>query len=120
MSLVVLYSVCLNKHECAVVLTLFSVEEKCGLKRKKRFVCSVKIEIPTVEGTFHMKGDEKSRKKQAENSSAYHMIRALKSSLMSLVIKNLQMQESLEEKKNLQMQECSEENKRKRKRIKII
>ncbi|XP_019095453.1 PREDICTED: ribonuclease 3-like protein 3 isoform X2 [Camelina sativa] len=75
---------------------VYSVEEQKGPKNEPRFVCSVKIEIPTTEATFHMKGDIKSKKKQAENSSAYHMIRALESSLMSLVISNLQMSKSLD------------------------
>ncbi|XP_020888975.1 LOW QUALITY PROTEIN: ribonuclease 3-like protein 3 [Arabidopsis lyrata subsp. lyrata] len=79
---------------------IFSVEEERGPKNEQKFVCSVKIEIPNIEGSFHMKGDAKSKKKQAENSSAYHMIRALESSLMSLVISNLQMPESLDEKNN--------------------
>ncbi|XP_010441771.1 PREDICTED: ribonuclease 3-like protein 3 isoform X2 [Camelina sativa] len=92
---------------------IFSVEEERGPKNEQKFVCSVKIEIPTIEGFFHMKGDAKSKKKQAENSSADHMIRALKSSVMSLVISNLQMPKSLDEKKkNLLMQEESlDENK---------
>ncbi|XP_023637272.1 ribonuclease 3-like protein 3 isoform X2 [Capsella rubella] len=91
---------------------VFSVEEQKGPKNEPRFVCSVKIEIPTIEGTFHMKGDAKPKKKQAENSSADHMIRALKSSIMSLVISNLQMPKSLDEKKkNLQMHESLDDNK---------
>ncbi|XP_023637266.1 ribonuclease 3-like protein 3 isoform X2 [Capsella rubella] len=91
---------------------IFSVQEERGPKNEQKFVCSVKIEIPTIEGYFHMKGDVKSKKKQAENSSAFHMIRALKSSTMSLIISNLQMPKSLDEKKeNLQMQESSNENK---------
>ncbi|XP_010489176.1 PREDICTED: ribonuclease 3-like protein 3 [Camelina sativa] len=70
---------------------IFSFEEKHGRKNKHRFVCSAKIKIPTIEGTFEMKGDIESKKKEAENSSAYYMIKALESSLMS----NLQMHESL-------------------------
>ncbi|XP_010467324.2 PREDICTED: ribonuclease 3-like protein 3 [Camelina sativa] len=70
---------------------IFSSEEKHGRKNKHRFVCSAKIEIPTIEGTFEMKGDIESKKKEAENSSAYYMIKALESSLMS----NPQMRESL-------------------------
>ncbi|XP_010481640.1 PREDICTED: ribonuclease 3-like protein 3 [Camelina sativa] len=91
---------------------IFSVEEESGIKNEQRFVCSVKIEIPTIEGSFHMKGDVKPTKKLAENSSANHMIKALESSMMSLVISNLQMPKSLDEnKKNLQMQETSDEHK---------
>ncbi|KAG7532659.1 Double-stranded RNA-binding domain, partial [Arabidopsis thaliana x Arabidopsis arenosa] len=88
---------------------IFSVEEERGPKNEQKFVCSVKIEIPIIEGTFHMKGDAKPKKKQAENSSAYHMIRALESSLMSLVISNLQMPESLDTKKNPSMDSDSVE-----------
>ncbi|CAL9241837.1 unnamed protein product [Arabidopsis halleri] len=79
---------------------IYSVEEERGPKNEQKFVCSVKIEIPKIEGSFHMKGDAKPKKKEAENSSAYHMIRALESSLMSLVISNPQMPKVLDEKKN--------------------
>ncbi|OAO93858.1 hypothetical protein AXX17_AT5G43380 [Arabidopsis thaliana] len=81
-------------------MPIFSVQEEKGPKNEPKFVCSVKIEIPNIEGTFHMKGDVKSKKKQAENSSAYHMIRALESFLMSLVISNLQKPKSSDEKNN--------------------
>ncbi|KAL9813223.1 Ribonuclease 3-like protein 3 [Arabidopsis thaliana] len=77
-----------------------------GQQNEQKIVCSVKIEIPNIEGTFHIKGDAKPTKKEAENSSADHMIRALESSVMSLVITNLQMHENLDgKKKNLQMKE---------------
>ncbi|CAE6219221.1 unnamed protein product [Arabidopsis arenosa] len=79
---------------------IYSVEEERGPKNEQKFVCSVKIMIPKIEGSFHMKGDAKPKKKEAENSSAYHMIRALESSLMSLVISNPQMPKVLDEKKN--------------------
>ncbi|XP_010481641.1 PREDICTED: ribonuclease 3-like protein 3 [Camelina sativa] len=78
---------------------VFSVDEE-QRPENKQYVCSVKIEIPAIESTFHMKGDAKLSKKEAERSSAYHMIGALKSSLMSLVIRNLRMLESLELKKS--------------------
>ncbi|XP_020888981.1 ribonuclease 3-like protein 3 [Arabidopsis lyrata subsp. lyrata] len=78
---------------------IYRIEEERGPKNEQKFVCSVKIEIPNIEGSFHMKGDAKPKKKEAENSSAYHMIRALESSLMSLVI-NPQMPKVLDEKKN--------------------
>ncbi|VYS69345.1 unnamed protein product [Arabidopsis thaliana] len=81
-------------------MPIFSVQEEKGPKNEPKFVCSVKIEIPNIEGTFHIKGDVKSKKKQAENSSAYHMIRALESFLMSLVISNLQKPKSSDEKNN--------------------
>ncbi|CAH2046367.1 unnamed protein product [Thlaspi arvense] len=112
-------------------MPIYSFEEVRGTPHT-RFVCSVKIEIPTIEATFQMKGDEKARKKEAENSSSYHMLRALKSPLLSLVIRNLEMQESLEKnlqtpessvekKKNLQTPKSSEEKKNnKRKRGKMI
>lgn len=57
------------------VFDSFSVEEGSN---GKRFVCSAKIKVPTVEGTLCMKGDERSKKKEAESSAAYHMIRALR------------------------------------------
>ncbi|ESQ39617.1 hypothetical protein EUTSA_v10000828mg [Eutrema salsugineum] len=107
-----LHQICMKKKWPKPI---YSCEEGGGTQ-EKGFVCSVKIEIPAIEGTFHMKGDEKPRKKEAENSSAYHMIRALRSSLMSLVIRSLEMQETLEEKKNPQTPSCSEEKKRKKKR----
>ncbi|XP_019097959.1 PREDICTED: ribonuclease 3-like protein 3 isoform X2 [Camelina sativa] len=103
-----LYEICAKNNWPNPV---FSVEEERGPENEQKFVCSVNIEIPTIEGTFHMKGDVKPTKKQAENSSADHMIRALGSSMMSLVISNLQMPKSLDEKKNLQMQESLDENK---------
>ncbi|KAL9282398.1 Ribonuclease 3-like protein 3 [Arabidopsis thaliana] len=91
---------------------IFSVEEERGQQNEQKIVCSVKIEIPNIEGTFHIKGDAKPTKKEAENSSADHMIRALESSVMSLVITNLQMHENLDgKKKNLQMKESLNENK---------
>ncbi|XP_023642626.1 ribonuclease 3-like protein 3 isoform X2 [Capsella rubella] len=70
---------------------IFSFKDQPGRKNKRRFVCSTKIEIPTVESTFHMKGDRGFKKKQAENSAAYYMIRALES---CRVISNLQIYES--------------------------
>ncbi|CAL9223042.1 unnamed protein product [Arabidopsis halleri] len=77
---------------------IFSFEEERGPKNEPKFVCSVNIEIPSVESIFHMQGDAKSTKKQAKNSSAYHMIGALKSSLMSHVKSNLPIEKSLDEK----------------------
>ncbi|XP_010441776.1 PREDICTED: ribonuclease 3-like protein 3 isoform X2 [Camelina sativa] len=52
---------------------VFSVDEE-QRPENKQYVCSVKIEIPAIESTFHMKGDAKLSKKEAERSSAYHMI----------------------------------------------
>ncbi|XP_020887805.1 ribonuclease 3-like protein 3 [Arabidopsis lyrata subsp. lyrata] len=77
---------------------IFSFEEEGGPKIEQKFVCSVNIEIPSVESIFHMKGDAKSTKTQAQNSSAYYMIGALKSSLMSHVKSNLPIEKSLDEK----------------------
>ncbi|KAA0055862.1 hypothetical protein IC582_014598 [Cucumis melo] len=53
----------------------YSIEKKLGPSHGRRFVCSVKI--PTCYGTFYIVGDEKSRVKDAENSAASLMIRAL-------------------------------------------
>ncbi|KAL1191659.1 Ribonuclease 3-like protein 3 [Cardamine amara subsp. amara] len=101
---------------------IFSVEEEKGPEKKQKYVCSVKIEIPSVEGTFHMKGDVKLRKKDAEYSAAYHMIRALNSSLMSLVISNLKMQKSLDEEKRKQnsLDEKKNLHSKKRKRKSLV
>ena len=49
-----------------------------GPSHDKKFVCSVKI--ATVDGVLHMMGDEKSRVKEAENSAASLLIRALQES----------------------------------------
>ncbi|KFK39367.1 hypothetical protein AALP_AA3G235700 [Arabis alpina] len=54
---------------------VYSVEDGSN---GKRFVCSVQIKIPTEEAPVYMKGDERLKKKEAENSAAYHMIRALR------------------------------------------
>ncbi|ESQ47837.1 hypothetical protein EUTSA_v10020929mg [Eutrema salsugineum] len=56
---------------------IYSVEEG-GSVKGKGFVCSAKIEIPSQKGAIYVKGDEESKKKKAENSSAYHMIRTLR------------------------------------------
>ncbi|CAD5323635.1 Double-stranded RNA-binding domain [Arabidopsis suecica] len=58
---------------------IYSVEEDRSSVQGKRFVCSAKIKI-TEEKTLYMKGDEQSKIKKAESSSAYHMIRALRKS----------------------------------------
>lgn len=52
-----------------------SIEKDDGPPHKKKYVCSVKI--PTADGVLYMMGDEKSRVKEAENSAASLMIRAL-------------------------------------------
>ncbi|CAA7031645.1 unnamed protein product [Microthlaspi erraticum] len=60
---------------------IYSVEEEGGPVNRKRFVSSIKIKIQSEEGTtLYMKGDEKPKKKEAESSCAYHMIRALRKS----------------------------------------
>ncbi|CAK9321823.1 unnamed protein product [Citrullus colocynthis] len=53
----------------------YSTEKDLGPSHERRFVCSVKIS--TSSGTLYMMGDEKSRVKDAENSAASLMIRAL-------------------------------------------
>ncbi|KAE8649376.1 ribonuclease 3-like protein 2 [Cucumis sativus] len=53
----------------------YSVEKDLGPSHERIFVCSVKI--ATCYGTFYIVGDEKSRVKDAENSAASLMIRAL-------------------------------------------
>ncbi|KAF7827614.1 ribonuclease 3-like protein 2 [Senna tora] len=55
----------------------YRTESDVGPAHDKKFVCSVQIE--TFNGVLHMLGDEKSRVKEAENSAASLMIRALES-----------------------------------------
>jgi len=52
-----------------------SIEKDSGPSHEKKFVCAV--QIPTADGILQMSGDEKSRVKDAENSAASLMIRAL-------------------------------------------
>lgn len=52
--------------------------EESGPFHEKRYVCSV--EINTVDKVLHVKGDEKSRVKDAENSAASWMIQGLQES----------------------------------------
>ncbi|XWS09769.1 hypothetical protein CRYUN_Cryun39dG0017800 [Craigia yunnanensis] len=54
---------------------IYELEKDEGRPHEKKFVSSVKI--PTVDGTLYITGDEKSRVKEAENSAASFMIRAL-------------------------------------------
>ncbi|KAF8103958.1 hypothetical protein N665_0182s0064 [Sinapis alba] len=72
-----LYEICSKKRWPKPI---YSVEEERGLVNGKRFVCSATIKIPSEESPLYMKGDEECKKKKAENSSAYHMIRALRKS----------------------------------------
>ncbi|KAJ0264565.1 Ribonuclease 3-like protein 2 [Hirschfeldia incana] len=72
-----LYEICSKKKWPKPI---YSVEEERGLANGKRFVCSATIKIPSVESPLYIKGDEEGKKKKAENSSAYHMIRALRKS----------------------------------------
>ncbi|XVE50706.1 hypothetical protein DITRI_Ditri01bG0184700 [Diplodiscus trichospermus] len=57
---------------------IYELEKDEGRPHEKKFVSSVKI--PTVDGTLYITGDEKSRVKEAENSAASFMIRALQES----------------------------------------
>lgn len=52
-----------------------SIEKDEGPSHEKRFMSSVKI--ATIDGVLYMKGDEKSRVRDADNSAASLMIRAL-------------------------------------------
>ncbi|XP_061342227.1 ribonuclease 3-like protein 3 isoform X2 [Gastrolobium bilobum] len=54
---------------------VYSIEKDAGPPHEKKFVCSV--QIATINGALQMSGDEKSRVKDAENSAASLMIRAL-------------------------------------------
>jgi len=52
-----------------------SIENDMGPPHEKKFVCSV--QIATVDGILYVTGDERTRVKDAENSAASSMIRAL-------------------------------------------
>ncbi|XP_027332508.1 ribonuclease 3-like protein 2 isoform X2 [Abrus precatorius] len=54
---------------------VYNIEKDSGPSHEKKFVCSV--QIATADGILKMSGDEKSRVKEAENSAASFMIRAL-------------------------------------------
>lgn len=56
----------------------YSIDKDVGPSHDKKFECSV--HIATVYGVFYMPGDEKSKVKDAENSAASYMIRALQES----------------------------------------
>ncbi|XP_011014547.1 PREDICTED: ribonuclease 3-like protein 2 [Populus euphratica] len=53
----------------------YNIENDMGPPHEKKFVCSV--QIATVDGILYVTGDEKTRVKDAENSAASSMIRAL-------------------------------------------
>lgn len=55
-----------------------SIEEEMGPAHDKKFICSV--QIATIDGVFYIKGEEKTRVKEAESSAASLMIRALQES----------------------------------------
>ncbi|ONI13400.1 hypothetical protein PRUPE_4G219200 [Prunus persica] len=54
---------------------IYHIEKDEGPSHEKRFMSSVKIS--TIDGVLYMKGDEKSRVRDADNSAASLMIRAL-------------------------------------------
>lgn len=53
----------------------YNIENDMGPPHEKKFVCSV--QIATVDGILYVMGDERTRVKDAENSAASSMIRAL-------------------------------------------
>lgn len=53
----------------------YNIENDMGPPHEKKFVCSV--QIATVDGILYATGDERTRVKDAENSAASSMIRAL-------------------------------------------
>ncbi|KAJ6893900.1 ribonuclease 3-like protein 2 [Populus alba x Populus x berolinensis] len=53
----------------------YNIENDMGPPHEKKFVCSV--QIATVDGILYVTGDERTRVKDAENSAASSMIRAL-------------------------------------------
>ncbi|XP_050246830.1 ribonuclease 3-like protein 2 isoform X2 [Quercus robur] len=57
---------------------IYSLEKDEGPPHDKKYVSSVKI--PTVDGVLYIEGDEKSRVKEAQNSAASLIIRALQES----------------------------------------
>ncbi|KAL4618926.1 hypothetical protein ACB092_06G046300 [Castanea dentata] len=57
---------------------IYSLEKDEGPPHKKKYVSSV--QIPTVDGILYIEGDEKSRVKEAQNSAASLIIRALQES----------------------------------------
>ncbi|OMP04391.1 hypothetical protein COLO4_09700 [Corchorus olitorius] len=57
---------------------IYQLEKDEGPPHEKKFVSSVKV--PTVDGILYITGDEKARVKEAENSAASFMIRALQES----------------------------------------
>ncbi|XP_073120418.1 ribonuclease 3-like protein 2 isoform X2 [Henckelia pumila] len=56
----------------------YKIQEEIGLSHKKKYICSVEIEI--TEGILFMKGNEKSKLKEAENSAASAMLLGLQES----------------------------------------
>ncbi|XP_015581042.1 ribonuclease 3-like protein 2 isoform X2 [Ricinus communis] len=56
----------------------YNIEKETGPSHEKKYVCSV--QIATVDGVLYMRGDEKMRVKEADNSAASLMIRALQES----------------------------------------
>lgn len=68
--------------ECIKIHSLFpvncSIEKEEGPAHERTFVSSV--QISTANGVLYMMGDEKSRVRDAENSAASLMIRALQES----------------------------------------
>ena len=73
----------LDLFEISIVMFLLfaltcSIEKETGPPHEKKFICSV--QIATVDGVLYMKGDEKTKVKEAENSAASQMIRALQES----------------------------------------
>ncbi|KAK8691144.1 hypothetical protein V6N13_074663 [Hibiscus sabdariffa] len=58
---------------------IYVLEKDEGPPHEKKFTSAV--QIPTEDGILHMSGDIKSRVKEAENSAASYMIRALQGSV---------------------------------------
>ncbi|XP_073027131.1 ribonuclease 3-like protein 2 [Primulina eburnea] len=56
----------------------YKIQEEVGLAHKKKYICSVEIEI--TKGVLFVKGNEKSRVKEAENSAASAMLFGLQES----------------------------------------
>ena len=65
----------LTSCSSAMVHSIANVE---GPPHQKKFVCSV--QVSTIDGTFQMSGEERSRVKDAENCAASLLIRALQES----------------------------------------
>ncbi|KZV56391.1 ribonuclease 3-like protein 2 [Dorcoceras hygrometricum] len=57
---------------------IYKIHEEVGLAHMKKYICSVEIQI--IEGVLFVKGNEKPKLKEAENSAASTMLLGLQES----------------------------------------